>query len=82
MTYILIRQLAFELYRYSVCFASTVLFGLFTYQLLGLIITKQGNETQLALMSAGVLIPALLFMVHWFMEAPTETSLAPPKKDS
>lgn len=80
MNYVLIRQLAFELYRYTVCFSAIVMFGLFAYQFLGLLITKQGNETQVALMGAGIIVPALLFLIHWFMEAPTEESIKPPKK--
>lgn len=80
MNYVSIRQMAFELYRHAICFVAVIIFGLFAYQLLLLLITKQGSDTQYAIMGAGILIPAILWIGHWFMEPPTEESLSPPTK--
>ena len=69
---------AFEVYRYAVCFVSVLIFGMMSHSLLHGLVRDYTDANNLAVSGAGVLIAAILFVLHWKM---TNPALASGSKD-
>lgn len=64
------KAVVFEVYRYSICFVMVVVLGLMGFQLVAALLTDPSNTQALMGPGAGVLISALLFLVHWLIKNP------------
>ncbi len=62
--------LVFEVYRYAVCFVMLVVFGLLAYFVVGGLITSPQAVAELVGPGVGVILSAVLFLVHWRLKNP------------
>ncbi len=68
------RAVVFEVYRYSICLITMMVFGLTAFQMAAMLLTPSGAAAA-GVPAAGAIISILLFVAHWFMKNP-----ALPKK--
>lgn len=64
------KAVVFEVYRYAICFVMVIVLGMMGFQIIGALLTDPSNTQALAGPGAGVIISALLFVVHWFIKNP------------
>src|SRR5687767_4334406 len=68
------RAVIFEIYRYSICYVMVLVFALMAFQLLGAVMTDMNNGAAMAAPAAGVILSAILFIIHWKMKSPSINS--------
>lgn len=64
------KAIVFEVYRYAVCFVMLIVFSFLGFQLIAALLTDAANTQALAAPAGGILLSAILFVVHWFLKNP------------